>query len=98
MSLMAGIIGEAKTATGTPASLSRRMASSRRAGDEARDDADGERGERDADGELTLLLEGRELEHLELQSPIPFAAVVQAPALVPENQYRSARRDDAFAV
>jgi hypothetical protein len=36
MSLIAGIMGEAKIAVGTPASLSLRIASSRRAGEEAR--------------------------------------------------------------
>lgn len=52
---------------------------------------------RGAHGELTLLLEGRELEHLDFQSPIPFAAVLEVPGILPDNQYRSARRDDAFA-
>ncbi|HSK04891.1 MAG TPA: hypothetical protein VK932_26760, partial [Kofleriaceae bacterium] len=48
-------------------------------------------------GELVVLLEGRELERLTYRSPIPFAAVIDAPRVQPVDGYRGAARDGEFA-
>jgi hypothetical protein len=49
------------------------------------------------DGELVVLLEGRELERLTYGSPIPFAVVIDAPRLRPVDGYRGAARDGELA-
>jgi hypothetical protein len=55
----------------------------------------GEKGE--VDGELVLLLEGRELERITYRSAIPFTAVIDSPGLAPADRYRSAARDEEHA-
>ena len=50
-----------------------------------------------ATSELVLMLDGRELERIELDSPIPFAAVIDSKALSPGDRYRGAHRDREFA-
>jgi hypothetical protein len=49
------------------------------------------------DGELVVLLEGRELERIRLVSPVGFEAVIDAPAVTPADRYRGVARDDAYA-
>jgi hypothetical protein len=47
-------------------------------------------------GELVLLLEGRELERLRVDSVIGFEAVIDAPHIVPGDRYRGVARDLEF--
>jgi hypothetical protein len=49
------------------------------------------------DAALAVLLEGRELEHIEITSAIPFDAVIESGRLTPGANYRGAVRDVAFA-
>lgn len=48
-------------------------------------------------GELVVLLAGREIERVTYASPIPFAAVIDSPRLVPADRYRSVARDAEYA-
>ncbi len=52
---------------------------------------------RGKDASLVLLLQGRQLERVELESPIPFDAVIEYDRLEPADRYRGARRDSAFS-
>ncbi len=47
--------------------------------------------------ELVVLHHGREIERIDLASPICFAAVIEAPLIKPEECYRGAVRDADFA-
>lgn len=47
--------------------------------------------------ELTILLGGREIETIELDSAIPFAAVIDSERITPGARFRSVVRDDAYA-
>ena len=47
--------------------------------------------------ELVVLHHGREIERMELDSRICFAAVIDAPGITPEERYRGAVRDTEFA-
>jgi hypothetical protein len=47
--------------------------------------------------ELSLLFDGRDLEHLDFQSPIPFSAALEPAGLSPIDGYRAALRDLVFA-
>ncbi len=49
------------------------------------------------DGELVILLEGRELERIRLVSAIGFEAVIDAPEITPADRYRGVTRNLASA-
>lgn len=47
--------------------------------------------------ELVVLHHGREIERIELASPICFSAVINAPSIKPEDRYRGVVRDTEFS-
>jgi hypothetical protein len=51
-----------------------------------------------SDAALTVLLDGRELEKVELESPIAFDAVIECGLVQPADRYRGVARDKGFAV
>ena len=48
------------------------------------------------DAALAVLHDGRELEHIELESPIAFDAVIESQLVRPADRYRGVARDDGF--
>lgn len=48
-------------------------------------------------GELTILLEGRELETIEYATRLSFRAVIDSAQVTPKDRFRAAVRDDAYA-
>jgi hypothetical protein len=45
---------------------------------------------------MTVLIEGREIDEVELSSPLPFRALVTSPRLSPSSDYRSVARNSYF--
>jgi hypothetical protein len=50
------------------------------------------------DARLIVLLDGRELEQIEIESPIPFDAVIECALVRPADRYRGVARDEGFNV